>query len=239
MSALAMLDATPDLSADLRDQIQAGQTKADKWYLDAELSDLQRGLEGIRAFMASWREYNKEAYKSIEAEIAYPPGVDSRRASCTRTARRQSSSRSGRSCSTGSLTWRRGQRHSKITLTMDHYTHTVLGDLANDLENLPALPTTVVSEDEQVDALAATGTDDTYAKRRSKRRSKTGSDRQDGANRDTVRQDRPTVDSPQGAERKPLKLTDINKACQPLASPVVDEADGSRTRNHRIDSPVL
>ncbi len=130
-------------------------------------------------------------------------------------------------------------RHSKITLTMDHYTHTVLGDLARDVENLPTIATIVAEEAEGIEALAATGTDDTYVKRCSKRRSKSGSDRQDGANRGKDWQDRPAGTNSHAASCKPVTLAEINKACQRVASPVTYEADGIRTRNIRIDSPVL
>jgi len=71
MSAMAMLSAAPGLSADLRQQIQACSAKADQLYLDASISDLKLGLEGIRSFMASGNEYNDEAYKYIEAEVSY------------------------------------------------------------------------------------------------------------------------------------------------------------------------
>jgi len=69
MTALAMLDATPDLRPALRDQILAVNPKADQLYLDAEPSDLSRGLEGIRSFIASGARYNREAYRYIEAEL--------------------------------------------------------------------------------------------------------------------------------------------------------------------------
>jgi len=60
-------------------------------------------------------------------------------------------------------------RHSTIDLTMNVYTHTVLGDLANAVESLPAVPVEV----EEVAALAATGTNgriEDDSRRRSKRR---------------------------------------------------------------------
>ena len=50
---------------------------------------------------------------------------------------------------------------------MNTYTHTVLNDLANDVDKLPSLTSVEVSE--EVEVLAATGTDD-VSKRRSKRR---------------------------------------------------------------------
>ena len=71
MSALAMLDAALGLSADLRQQIEACSAKADQFYLEASISDLKLGLEGIRSFVASGKEYNHEAFKHIEAEVSY------------------------------------------------------------------------------------------------------------------------------------------------------------------------
>jgi len=67
-------------------------------------------------------------------------------------------------------------RHSTINLTMNAYTHTVLGDLANDVDRLPALPAPTVNGSEAV-ALADTGTDGPYRpdddpRRRTKRRMK-------------------------------------------------------------------
>ena len=78
-------------------------------------------------------------------------------------------------------------RHSTINLTMNVYTHTVLGDLANDVDKLPALPTLVGGKNEAV-ALAATGTDgpdtrpDDDPKRRTKRRFSGGSTCENVAN---------------------------------------------------------
>ena len=62
---------------------------------------------------------------------------------------------------------------------------------------------------------------------------------ENGANAGEAWRDRPTGNAEQGALRNSLRLTDKDKACQVLASPVASEADGTRTRNLRIDSPVL
>ena len=117
-------------------------------------------------------------------------------------------------------------RHSTIDLTMNVYTHAVLGDLATAVESLPALPVA------EAEALAATGTDGLVgddAKRRSKRRSESGSDRQDRASRVKAWQDRPARSSTREASRKPLGLEEIDKACQPLASPISER--GRRDSN--------
>ena len=66
-------------------------------------------------------------------------------------------------------------RHSTINLTMNAYTHTVLGDLATDVGKLPALPVATTTNDGEAVTLADTGTDgplrpDDDPKRRTKRR---------------------------------------------------------------------
>ncbi|KKL63521.1 hypothetical protein LCGC14_2174260 [marine sediment metagenome] len=136
-------------------------------------------------------------------------------------------------------------RHSKITLTMDHCTHTVLGDLARDVAELPRLD---LQTNEAV-ALAGTGTDgapDEPSKRRIKRRLKSDSEGRNGANRGNDRQDRPTSPGDGAPKPKSLRLADKDTACQRVASHAAvrlcslqaSGADEIRTRNHRIDSPV-
>ncbi len=122
---------------------------------------------------------------------------------------------------------------------MDHYTHTVLGDLANDVANLPALPAANDVAAEQAEALAATGTDDAHGKRRTKRRFFSGSPCTNLAIPGKERQDQPAAGGHDGAAPKSLPVVQIDKACQRVASLVANEADGIRTRNLRIDSPVL
>lgn len=81
-------------------------------------------------------------------------------------------------------------RHSTITLTMDHYTHTILGDLAADVAKLP--PLAQIKPEAQATALKATGTDDQQAinapdhagKRRTKWRSNSVHDGQNAAQSD-------------------------------------------------------
>jgi hypothetical protein len=70
MTALAMLDATPELSPAICEQIRTAPPRADQLYLDVQPSDLCRALEGIRSFMTSGAEFNREAYKIIESELA-------------------------------------------------------------------------------------------------------------------------------------------------------------------------
>ena len=50
-------------------------------------------------------------------------------------------------------------RHSTIDLTMNVYTHTFLGDLASDMEKLPAVPTEGEDAGEKAAELSPTGTD--------------------------------------------------------------------------------
>lgn len=45
--------------------------------------------------------------------------------------------------------------------------------------------------------------------------------------------------SMEGEMKKPLEIQGFCKPLQPGASSFISEDDGNRTRNHRIDSPVL
>ncbi len=82
-------------------------------------------------------------------------------------------------------------RHSTITLTMDHYTHTILGDLAADVAKLPPLGQTKPPQT-QAAALRDTGTDGRTAaddgnharKRRTNWRSNSVHDGQDAGSSD-------------------------------------------------------
>ena len=133
-------------------------------------------------------------------------------------------------------------RHSKIDMTMNVYTHTVIGDLAAAVESLPALPLPDAEAVPQPEALAATGTDGAVegdAKRRMKRRAKSDSKGRNLATGGNVWQDRTTGGGDGRTRRKSLKLVDKDNACQGVTNAVQSEADGIRTRNHRIDSPVV
>ena len=109
-------------------------------------------------------------------------------------------------------------RHSTIDLTMNVYTHTVITDLARDVESLPAVPVQNV----EVIELAATGTDgapDDGSKRRIKRRAKSDSPCTNLAIPDQSGQDDPpTPDDTPGARkpRKTLVLSPSDKACPPM-----------------------
>ncbi len=52
-------------------------------------------------------------------------------------------------------------------------------------------------------------------------------------------QDEPANGGGGGVGHKPLSVAKIGRACRGLTGPDANEADGIRTRNLRIDSPVL
>ena len=98
-------------------------------------------------------------------------------------------------------------RHSDINLTMNVYTHTVIGDQAAAVESLPA----VTVEVEEPNALAATGTDGKL---------------EDGARRRTKWRNFPDSPCEKGASRgeqwrsRPLKGADTRMAVTPMKSGV-------------------
>jgi len=125
-------------------------------------------------------------------------------------------------------------RHSTIALTMDRYTHVYRGELSDALAVLPDLSTKSVTN-----AALATGTDNVAA----------GADEslvvllaRKGTKRDNPMQDfavssqRPSVDARKEKPPKTFGKTHVFEGSRRFSK---READGSRTRNHRIDSPVL
>ena len=121
---------------------------------------------------------------------------------------------------------------------MSVYTHTVIGDLAAAVESLQAIPAALA----EAVALADTGTDgpaEDGARRRTKRRDSSGRPSENGAKRGDVWPNRPAGEGDGAGERKSLRLVDRDTAYQRVATRAEHEADGNRTRNHRIDSPVL
>jgi integrase len=136
-------------------------------------------------------------------------------------------------------------RHSSITLTMDRYTHILNADQRTAIDQLPGIP---LSQNKK-NILRATGTDDVSGSNRGQQAGQQYGQqskvhcRQNGAtsgntNKPENSEPAQNTDSDiigensQMAIKKPL-----------LAMPgngfLFNEADGSRTRNHRIDSPVL
>ena len=110
-------------------------------------------------------------------------------------------------------------RHSTITLTMDRYSHTGIRDMNAALAKLPELP------GGQGEAARATGTDDFVSPLFRQNASKTGIG---------GRQEFPIADA--GGAAKAAKNPVKSAAFTGFTA---SEADGARTRNHRIDSPVL
>ncbi len=99
--------------------------------------------------------------------------------------------------------------------------------------DLPALP--AANAVEQVEALAATGADDTYRKRRTKRRFFSDAPCTNLAIPGKEWQDQAVAGACDDTAPKSLPVVQIDKACQRAASLVTNEADGIRTRNLRID----
>ena len=120
-------------------------------------------------------------------------------------------------------------RHSTIALTMDSYTHVSVANVVGALDHLPALPSPVKG-----DWVKATGTD--------------GGNFGDDLVNDSPSQrghrghQLSTTEAPSesGQEtHKPLTGKGFGNDCPPVSASDSSEADGTRTRNHRIDSPVL
>ena len=112
-------------------------------------------------------------------------------------------------------------RHSKPELTANTYTHLTIKDTAADVERLPAIPTGRRSETNQ-----ATGTDGrVLSKCLAKSEVLKGVNSSDQPETLKIR-----------SEDQETKKRPENKA---FPSVSVSDADGTRTRNHRIDSPVL
>ena len=115
-------------------------------------------------------------------------------------------------------------RHSTITLTMDRYAHVGLADKARALDALPSIGEPV--------ELAATGT--TGATARNTGRNTQGAEAvisvHDGSQT-------PAPTTQVGNARNPLSMAQLCAKKTPRAAGCESGADGTRTRNHRIDSP--
>jgi integrase len=139
-------------------------------------------------------------------------------------------------------------RHSKITLTMDTYTHMNLYDQKAALEALPNLPclNEVSSRSEEV-AKLKTGTDDqpvgpykppykfltknAYLSRQTLSSTGTGNNNSRGNSSEGESIDKPLQIASLGTKTNALSAIVTDKA--------VSEAEGARTLNLRIDSPML
>jgi integrase len=123
-------------------------------------------------------------------------------------------------------------RHSSINLTMNLYTDPRVLDVSDSLDALPALPLDTAPNDRQ--QARATGTDDVWPVEQSDPSfvapmvaPNTGNPcklESSADNHDRTR-------SPSAHKKTPTK--------QPVSRGLLSDADGARTRNHWIDSPVL
>ena len=131
-------------------------------------------------------------------------------------------------------------RHSTIDLTMNVYTHTVITDLARDVESLPAVPVQKV----EVVELAATGTDgapDDGSKRRIKRRAKSDSPCTNQSIPDQSGQDRPPTSDDTPAPRKARKtlvLSPSGNDCHPMRKLPEVGLEPTRPCGHGILNPA-
>ena len=131
-------------------------------------------------------------------------------------------------------------RHSTIDLTMNVYTHTVIGDLARAVESLPAVPVETV----EVVELAATGTDGAAGggpKRRTKRRAFSDSPCTEGTIPGKSWQDRPSERGDLHATknpRKPAVLATSSNDCQPKSLLPEVGLEPTRPCGHGILNPA-
>ncbi len=131
-------------------------------------------------------------------------------------------------------------RHSTIDLTMNTYSHVVIGDLARAVESLPAVPV----ESAEAVQLAATGTDGPAgdgAGRRTKRRKFSDSPCTNGTNPGKGWQDRPFEGGDLRATKNPRKpgvLATSDNDCQ--SKPLLPEVGLEPTRpcGHGILNPA-
>jgi len=117
-------------------------------------------------------------------------------------------------------------RHSSITLTMDRYTHLSVADVAGALEELPVVPS------ERADRRPVAGAAEKLALILALRNDVGCRPMASGGN--------PEGDcQPRQRSRNHLPDGNLDKKSHPLATGGISEAEGTRTPNHRIDSPVL
>ncbi len=122
-------------------------------------------------------------------------------------------------------------RHSSIKLTLDRYTHLGVCDVAAALDDLPALP--VVGQ--EILGLQVTGTEGGAGCGCTIGAPGMGNERFPKSAR--VR--RQETDKELQERHKPLENQGFSIVSLPVSASDPSEADGNRTRNHRIDSPVL
>ena len=137
-------------------------------------------------------------------------------------------------------------RHSKITLTMDTYTHISLHDQRGALDALPVVPLGDDCQREKY-ALPKTGTDDQpvgidpIAYKKLAKKSDLGLNQSSSIG--TVGKAKQSSVGVQGHTGKPLEMVQLGHKKNPLSSSdnsgLCIEAEGTRTLNLRIDSPML
>ena len=123
-------------------------------------------------------------------------------------------------------------RHSTITLTMDRYSHTVLGDLATELDVLPS--TEPVKPDRQV--ARATGTDDATPDEVAAPGQRAGVSGRPGVSRSG------TTDvgtTPMAAGRKSLESQGFDANCPGLLHYVATQATVAQLAEQRFCKPQV
>ena len=136
-------------------------------------------------------------------------------------------------------------RHSTIDLTMNAYTHTVLGDLATDVDRLPALPPPTANGTEAT-ALADTGTDgphrpDDDPRRRTKWRAPNGVPCEKLSNRGGTRPNgsdgnarTPNAEKRRNAE----ELASFGERCPAKSDADAEAPEWRNWQTRRIQNPV-
>ena len=127
-------------------------------------------------------------------------------------------------------------RHSNPTLTIGRYSHARLHDLIGALDALPEL----TPGEAKPEAARATGTDDN----RPRSPEKDPQHIPQHLQHETVRRDAKSCDDNdtpvhKGSNDKPLKIATLSDEVRRNANTCESEGDGARTRNLRIDSPML
>jgi len=133
-------------------------------------------------------------------------------------------------------------RHSDPKLTANTYTHLGVFDKAAAIHLLPPCPDSSGEAALGEQSLRATGTDDARAERiYGDRKGEHQGEQSAGETVQNVakRGERHAVCSTQAAKSQVLTLVGHDNRRRPLAATGESEGEGTRTLNHRIDSPVL
>ncbi len=134
-------------------------------------------------------------------------------------------------------------RHSKITLTMDVYTHLTLHDRKSALDVLPTVPGTGDNIESEKSILRKTGTDDSPVSNCKKLAKNSSPDRNCLSSIGHTDREETTAKVIPGDYHKSINTAVLGTKKEALSAIDTDrafiEADGGRTRNLRIDSPML